>query len=445
MHDVHQEDSDHDQFPALRTVHAALLDVRSKIVSLIRAWSQPSERYADLRSRARTPQALELIARIREGIEDLEQKGTKRVRRRREKSGVKFSEAIERFVGDLLRARANKLGPALVYRSTGKSRFKHDPVKYDMFSNALAGLEALELIGYRKGQTRYRKTAFGPVDVVSVQLRGRAARFWATGKLLRLAEDYGINSSNVELHFVPEPPQHPLVLKDYATGRGRNRESGRPVEYPHTSQTERLERDVRDLNDFLAGCVITGGVHEGYLRVFNNRSWIEGGRLTSIGERSYQQIPEPERLKMTINGEHVAEIDIRASQLTIYHAMVEEPLGLGDPYVRAGVDRTIAKLWTLASFGSSKPAGRWPPEMAEDYARETGKELAKQVKARDVARKMLATFPALRKLENQSDVWGDLQFREAEAVIGTMLILMRAHGVPSLSMHDGIIVPTVEG
>ena len=63
------------------------------------------------------------------------------------------------------------------------------------------------------------------------------------------------------------------------------------------------------------------------------------------------------------------------------------------------------------------------------------------MKARDVARKMLATFPALRKLENQSDVWGDLQFREAEAVIGTMLILMRAHGVPSLSMHDGIIVP----
>jgi hypothetical protein len=26
-------------------------------------------------------------------------------------------------------------------------------------------------------------------------------------------------------------------------------------------------------------------------------------------------------------------------------------------------------------------------------------------------------------------------------VLGTMLILMRSHGVPSLSMHDGIIVP----
>ena len=44
-------------------------------------------------------------------------------------------------------------------------------------------------------------------------------------------------------------------------------------------------------------------------------------------------------------------------------------------------------------------------------------------------------------LEGHSDIWADLQFREADAVIGTMLILMRAHGVPSLSMHDGIIVP----
>ena len=75
MHEVHQEENHHHQFPALHTVHAALADVRSKIVGLIRAWSQPSERYADLRSRARTPQALELIARIREGIEDLEQQG----------------------------------------------------------------------------------------------------------------------------------------------------------------------------------------------------------------------------------------------------------------------------------------------------------------------------------------------------------------------------------
>lgn len=79
--------------------------------------------------------------------------------------------------------------------------------------------------------------------------------------------------------------------------------------------------------------------------------------------------------------------------------------------------------------------------MVEDYKKETGEDLRKQAKAGDVARKMLAAFPALSKLEQHSDIWGDLQFREARAVIGTMLILMRQHRVPSFSMHDGIIVP----
>ena len=80
---------------------------------------------------------------------------------------------------------------------------------------------------------------------------------------------------------------------------------------------------------------------------------------------------------MTINGEPVAEIDIKASFLTIYHAMVEEPLeGSGDPYVRAGIqDRLVAKLWTVASFGNSKPATRWPSKMIKDYKKETGKDL----------------------------------------------------------------------
>ena len=91
-----------------------------------------------------------------------------------------------------------------------------------MFTRVLEGLKALELVGHLKGTTRYRKSEVG-----SVTLPGRAARFWATGKLLGLAEHFGINSGNIGEHFAPEPPLHPLVLKDYATGRGPNRERGR--------------------------------------------------------------------------------------------------------------------------------------------------------------------------------------------------------------------------
>jgi hypothetical protein len=303
-------------------------------------------------------------------------------------------------------------------------------------------LKALELVGYRKGQTRYRKTEFDPGEFVSAPLKGRAARFWATTKLLKLAEHYGIDRDSVGKHFVLEPPKNPLVLRDYGTGRGRNREKGPIVKYKRAPETERLEAPIRELNEFLTSFNLTGGRHEGYTRVFNNHSWRAGGRLYSGGKDSYQQMPEAVRHKMTINGEPIAEIDIKASHLTIYHAMIGEPLeGSSDPYARTGLDRSIAKLWTVASFGNSKPATRWPPEMVEDYRKDTGKSLPEQAKAKDVARKMLETFPALTRLEDHNDIWADLQFREAEAVIGAMLSLMRTHGIPSLSMHDGIIVP----
>jgi hypothetical protein len=136
----------------------------------------------------------------------------------------------------------------------------------DTFHKVLDGLKGLELVGHRKGQTRYRKANFGPDAVISVAMRGHAARFWATGKLLALAAHYGIDSSNVGEHFAPEPPKHPLVLRDYATGRGRNKERGRVVKYKRTPETELLEADIRALNDFLARFTLTGGTHYGYTR-----------------------------------------------------------------------------------------------------------------------------------------------------------------------------------
>jgi hypothetical protein len=323
-------------------------------------------------------------------------------------------------------------------------------VKYETFTNVLNGLKSLDLIRHREGQTRYRKAEFDPGQFVSTSLPGRASRFWVTGKLMRLAEFHGINSDNVREHFTAELPMHPLVLKDYTGGRGKKKLKGRRINFKHTAESARLEQDLKELNTFLSGFRFTGGEHEGYIRVFNNRSWQQGGRLYSVGgPYSYQQMHETKRHKMTINGEPVAEIDIKASQLTIYHAMVNEPLvGSSDPYARAGIDRWTAKKWVVISFGNGAPCRKWPDEALHDHEerkrehkKETGEDLPDLPKASQVARKMLMTFPALKKLGYDLELWADLQYREATAVIGTMLILMRPHGVPSLSMHDGLIVP----
>src|SRR5262249_35877753 len=44
----------------------------------------------------------------------------------------------------------------------------------------------------------------------------------------------------------------------YATGRGQNKEQGRRIKYKRTPQTERPERDVKELNAFLARVKLTG-------------------------------------------------------------------------------------------------------------------------------------------------------------------------------------------
>jgi hypothetical protein len=422
--------------------HDNTVPVRTKIIELLKERGQSRERYAALRNRSRTQAGDALIAEIRAQMAELEQREGKRIYKRRAASEVKLVTAIECFVGDLLRVRRGMTAPANVYRAIGRSRFDDDKVKYDLFTQVLNRLKTLGLIFHLKGQARYRKTPFG-----NAPEPGHAARFWASGKLLRLAARYGIHTDNISDHFAPEPPKNPLVLKDYATGKGKDRESGRRIKWKSTAfdtiEAKRLEAEVRELNDFLARFELTGGEHYGYERMFNNLSWKEGGRLYSSGEQCYQRLSEAERLQMTINGEPVAEIDIKASFLTIYHAMVKQPLqGSSDPYAAvAETDRSIVKLWTTVSFGNSKPATRWPPKTAKDFRKETGKDLSKVARAKDIARKMLETFPALKKLEELSEAWAHLQYREGRAVIGTMLILMREHRVPSFSMYDGIIVP----
>jgi hypothetical protein len=405
----------------------ALTEAREMLINIIAARGRP-DRYAALLSRCRTSAAQDLIFRLYGEIADWETKTKKRVRRRLARTGVVFTEALERLVGDLLRARAANNGTGRVFHALGKTTFDDVPVSYDVFIGLLDGLQGLGLLGVEKG---HRKS-------------GRTSAFWATDKLVQISDSFGVHLDSVGEHFKPEPPHSPLVLRGHGYRIGRRKIDGPIIrDYKRTEHTERLEADVRELNDFLACCDISGGEHYGFTRNFNNASWKKGGRQYSIGG-GYQQLPEAQRLKMTINGEAVAEIDVKASHLTIYHAKLKCPLSReSDPYERVGADRAVAKLWTVASFGNSSPATRWPPDMAKKFQENTGKELRAVAKATDIGKKMLKAFPVLRRLKEFKgmDIWGDLQFIEAEAVINTMLILMREHRIPCLSTHDGIIVP----
>jgi hypothetical protein len=169
-----------------------------------------------------------------------------------------------------------------------------------------------------------------------------------------------------------------------------------------------------------------------------------GGRLYSQRfSESYQVLSADKRAKMTINGEPVAEIDVRASYLTIFLSMHRVKLDLAkDPYELPGLGqehRAAVKAWMVATFGNTKPIRRWPQQMLKKSP-----EL-KQFRAADITKAALSHYPALKAwgtpLKGRVHGWPDLMWRESEAMLIAMLMLRKEHSVPSLSVHDSLIVP----
>src|SRR4029079_3812667 len=129
--------------------------------------------------------------------------------------------------------------------------FDDVPVSYKVFRSVLWGLQGLSYLGVELGT---RKSA-------------RTTAFWATNKLLKRTEDFGMRLSTINDHFKPEPPPNPLVLRGPTTRKGKRKIKGEVIRvYKRTEETRRLEAEVRELNDYRATCEMTGGEHHAYTR-----------------------------------------------------------------------------------------------------------------------------------------------------------------------------------
>jgi len=257
-------------------------------------------------------------------------------------------------------------------------------VSYRSFKSLVDAMGSLGLLDRYTGFQKW-DALFGKVVPTT---RRKATRYRATQRLLDICEHHGIVAADFHQHFLVPLPDKPLQLRaasrrtEYGT-----KISGRPMSFKPTLLTNKLQDEIKRLNEFFDGFELEGGVHRGYIRVFNKGddarfNWNMGGRLYSHTERSYQQMERSDRLRMKIGGAPICEIDIRASYLTIFHAQYGKPFDTeNDPYDIPGLGpegRDVVKMWITASFGKNAPINRWPTEFAAKYRERTGKKLGKR-------------------------------------------------------------------
>jgi hypothetical protein len=371
------------------------------------------------------------------------------------KPGSAVEKAIGAFLADLLVAQSDERPSAWVHRSLHAKRFSGGPVGYKVFKRVLDALMSLGLAEQADGFTEFSNSPFGS----SVSQRW-AARFRATPAMLELAARHRVPPQSAEKHFTfqYELPKAPLQKREAKTSNPYTRKEvrGRPMAFDHTPRSTQLEADVRELNAFLDRQRIEGGVHQGYIRIFQNGdatgfNWNYGGRLYSQPSASnYQQMSKKRRLKMTINGEAVAEIDIRASYLTLFYGWFGKQLDFNsDPYLLPGfgvAGRDAVKLWIVATFGSPKPIKKWPAALLKGYEEDHRKKLdRKRYSVKLVGEKALLQHPLIGRWGERRNgrvlTWADLMYYESKVMVSTMLELMRDHSIPSLAVHDSLIVP----
>ena len=411
--------------------------------------------YAALLSRAHSDQACALVDVVTKTIAEHELAGSLRANKR-DKKHKTLRLAVEAFLADLLQAQTSQKAKGFVYRPVRPDGFTGQAVSYRTFRSLTNAMVDLGFLENHKGFQvwRDRDDTLGPAS----PFMQKATRFRATQRLLDVFSQHGILAAEFHQHFLIPLPENPLRLRASSSrNRYGDKIKGKSLPITPTVQTKELERQLKQLNAFFDGFELQGGLHRGYLRVFNNGdhpkfNWDMGGRLYGYGEFGYQQMERADRLRMTINGEPVCEIDIRASYLTIFHALYGERFDAErDPYDVPGLGpgaRDIVKMWITASFGNNALITKWPREIVAKYRERTGTKLGQRYSASKIGQKVLQAFPLLARLgetvEGRGRGWAELMHLESHAMLGTMLLLMRQQ-IPSLAVHDSIIVPVSKG
>ena len=391
-------------------------------------------------TKATSDKAKQLVLEVLQLLQQSEQ----RIRKRKATDQDSFELGVELVVSDLLSTLANQRS-SWVYRSMFRNTFSGEPIGADTFNSITAQMLNNDLL-----ETYYGGNVANPFYDPSTSSPkfnpGKARRFRPSEALVSLAASYDINGDNFYDHFTVSLPKKPIRLRA-AKGNFRSRmDRGPAMQFEETEQTRALTEQVHSLNEYLIDHSLEGGNLNGYIRGFNEGNhpafnWDRGCRLYAVGADSYQLLKKAERLKMKIDGKPVAEIDINASFLRIFHSLIDQPLpDRDDPYTVDGLPRDVVKAWVTATFGHDRFHQYWPPNLNKRL-RDDGIDTSKGMSMTKVQEKVVEAIPSFKLWNPEEHGWPRLMFLESEQMIASMEHLRDNYDIPAFSIHDSVVVP----
>jgi len=372
---------------------------------------------------------------------------------------ARLRRAVGAIAGGILREWSHYPSRA-VFQSFQREAFTGALVGYRQFIPAVEALSALGFVAHRPG-IRFTD-GIDWDDGHGVGFDGRAARFRPTMALLTAAAACGVVPDAARADFgVDYPTVAPRLADANLIALRPIKQRHRPPQgtppamdrvNPNGAAMVSLRNQVREANDLAASHEVTGCTPPRWTRSFRGNLSLFG-RWTAAGVGNYQNVPTADRQAMKIDGEPVAEVDVRGSHLTIMHGLLGLPAPMGDPYDLDGVvgGRDVVKAWITITLGKGSPAERWPagkvsemPALASHTAREVGAAVCARYPFLRRPAEAVASLTGLDRMTHLGTPRRLLTLRlmalEAEALT-LALTRLWARGVFALPLHDAVVVP----
>lgn len=342
---------------------------------------------------------------------------------------TRFRSTVSAFVAELLVAALNEDAEGFCYRSSNRAGFSKTVAEsrhYDALKSAWAGLELIEVVDGFRGSDDWDGDRYHP-ETSSFMW---ATRLRAKPSLLHLMYELGITRATIGQHYVIAQAQAvPIIVRSEKLQGDRN---AKLLEPEDTAKLHQLRSDVNEINDFLATWDFNFGPAPYLHRIYNDGDlydfdWNYGGRFYGPSY-CYLNWPSELRAGITIGGSPVKQIDISSCQLTILYGLLGEPLDLSsDPYLIDDLPREEVKKTINLMIG----LGRVPDDTWGKYD---------NTKLNSIKHRIIEKYPVLNQLVSSGLNSKRLQAFESDIICKAILALGRQHNVPSLPVHDCLIV-----